>query len=135
MVYRLTTPGHLGASTAWTAGSTTFELTLRDKSMSIAQDGRKLAETALTGPLAERLRTVSRFKPVRWGDFKSRHHLRAGIRPLLIPLHTAVASEFLYAIHVVKVVRELAHQLPAVFAASANARGSPASQCPRPPGP
>jgi len=67
-VYRLTTPGHLGASTIWTAGPTTFELTLRDKSMSISQDGQKLAETTVTGPLAERLQTVSQLKPVRWGD-------------------------------------------------------------------
>lgn len=67
-VYRLTTPGHLGASTAWTTGSTAFELTLSDKSMSISQDGRKLTETTVTGPLAERLRSVSRLKPVRWGE-------------------------------------------------------------------
>ncbi len=67
-VYRLTTPGHLGASTAWTAGPTTFELTLRGKSMSISQDGQKLAETVVTGPLAERLRAVSQLKPIRWGE-------------------------------------------------------------------
>ncbi len=67
-VYRLTTPGHLGASTTWTAGPTTFELTLRGKSMSISQDGKKLAETAVTGPLAERLQAVSQLKPVRWGE-------------------------------------------------------------------
>lgn len=66
-VYRLTTSGHLGASTAWTAGPTTFELTLRGKSMSISQDGRKLAETAVTGPLSERLQAVSQLKKVRWG--------------------------------------------------------------------
>lgn len=67
-VYRLTTPGHLGASTAWTAGPTTFELTLRGESMSISQDGQKLAETVVTGPLAERLQAVAQLKPVRWGD-------------------------------------------------------------------
>ncbi|MFN0052271.1 MAG: hypothetical protein ACKV0T_08765 [Planctomycetales bacterium] len=67
-VYRLTMPGHLGTNTAWTSGPTTFELTLRNSSMSISQDGKKLAETDVTGPLADRLEAVSRFKPVRWGE-------------------------------------------------------------------
>jgi hypothetical protein len=67
-VYRLTIPGHLGAGTAWTDGPTTFELTLRGDSMSISQDGRKLSETAVTGPLAERLQAVSRLAPIRWGE-------------------------------------------------------------------
>ncbi len=37
-------------------------------SMSISQDGKKLAETAVTGPLAERLQAISQLKPVRWGE-------------------------------------------------------------------
>ena len=67
-VSRLTMPGHLGANTAWTSGPTTFELTLRGKSLSISQDGKKLAETVVTGQLAERLRSVSQLQPVRWGE-------------------------------------------------------------------
>jgi hypothetical protein len=67
-VYRLTMPGHLGASTVWTAGPTTFELTVRGKSMSISQDGKKLGETTITGPLAERLQAVSELEQVRWRD-------------------------------------------------------------------
>lgn len=67
-VYRLTMPGHLGASTAWTAGPTTFDLTLRGKSMSISQDGKKIAETVVNGPLAERMQSVLQVKPVRWGE-------------------------------------------------------------------
>ncbi|MSR60813.1 MAG: hypothetical protein EXS05_24760 [Planctomycetaceae bacterium] len=67
-VSRLTLPGHLGANTAWTAGPTTFQLTIRNKTMSISEDGKQLAETVVTGPLAERLRSVSQLKPVRWGE-------------------------------------------------------------------
>lgn len=58
-VYRVTMPGHLSASTAWTDGPTNFELTLRGPSMSISQDGKLLAETTVTGHLADRLRSLS----------------------------------------------------------------------------
>lgn len=68
MVYRLTMPGHLGAAATWTDGPTTFKLTLRGETMSISQDGRKLSETIVTGPLAERLQAVSGFAPIQWGD-------------------------------------------------------------------
>jgi len=67
-VYRLTTPGHLGASTTWTSGPTTFELTLNENLMSITQDGKKLAETVVTGPLSKKSRAVSQLKSVRWGE-------------------------------------------------------------------
>ena len=32
------------------------------------QDGKQLAATTVTGPLAERLRNLPSFKPVQWGD-------------------------------------------------------------------
>lgn len=67
-VYHLTMPGHLGAQTAWTDGPTRLELTLRGAEMTIAQDGRQLAAATVTGPLASRLRCLSGFQPVRWGD-------------------------------------------------------------------
>lgn len=36
--------------------------------MSISQDSKKLAETVVIFPLAERSRTVSRLEPVRWSE-------------------------------------------------------------------
>lgn len=38
------------------------------KSISFSQDGKKLAETAVTGPLPERLQAVSQLKPIRWSE-------------------------------------------------------------------
>lgn len=67
-VYRLTISGHLGAPTTWTSGSTTFQLKLSGQRMSISQDGTQLAETRITGSLAEKLEAVSQLKPVRWGE-------------------------------------------------------------------
>ncbi|NUQ64275.1 MAG: hypothetical protein HUU20_17535 [Pirellulales bacterium] len=67
-VYRLTMPGHLGARTAWTDGPTKIELSIRGAEMSIAQDGKPLAAATVTGPLADKLRRLSRLKPIRWGD-------------------------------------------------------------------
>jgi hypothetical protein len=65
-VYRLTMPGHLAASIAWTTGPTLLELTLRGATMTITQDGRKLAETTITGALASQLPQSGRMQPVRW---------------------------------------------------------------------
>lgn len=65
-VYRLTMPGHLAASIAWTAGPTLLELTLRGSTMTISQDGRQLAETTFTGPLAGQLPRPGQLKPVTW---------------------------------------------------------------------
>jgi hypothetical protein len=67
-VYRMTMPGHLGGPTAWTDGPTTIALTIRGSQLSIAQDGKPLAATTLTGPLAERLRTMSGLQGVKWGN-------------------------------------------------------------------
>lgn len=67
-VYRLTMPGHLGAATKWTDGPTKVEFTIRGSRISIAQDGEPLAAFTLTGPLAERLATMTRLKNLRWGD-------------------------------------------------------------------
>lgn len=67
-VYRMTMPGHLGAVTRWTDGPTTIEFIIRGSEISITQDGKKLASAALTGRLAERLRTLSPLRNVQWGD-------------------------------------------------------------------
>lgn len=67
-VYRLTLPGHLGASTAWTNGPTRLDLTLRGAELSISQDGKRLATTTVTGPVGEKLRSLSKLKPVQWGN-------------------------------------------------------------------
>ncbi|HUE86478.1 MAG TPA: hypothetical protein VMO26_10410 [Vicinamibacterales bacterium] len=67
-VYRLTMPGHLGASTAWTNGPTKLDLTIRGAELSIAQDGKQLATAPVPGPLGEKLRRLSKLKPVQWGN-------------------------------------------------------------------
>jgi len=67
-VHRMTMPGHLGATTKWTDGPTVVEFTIRGSEITIAQDGKRLASTTLTGPLAEQLRAVSGLKNVKWGD-------------------------------------------------------------------
>jgi hypothetical protein len=67
-VYRMAMPGHLGAATKWTDGPTVMEFTIRSSEITIAQDGKRLATTKLTGPLAERLRSVSKLKNVKWGN-------------------------------------------------------------------
>lgn len=67
-VYRVTTPGHLGAATAWTDGPTTFELSIQGRRMTIAQDGERLATADVAGPLGDKLPGLARLKPIRWGD-------------------------------------------------------------------
>lgn len=66
-VYRLTMPGHLGASTAWTDGPTVFELTIQGSTMSIVQDGKTLAQTTVDRASGDKLRVLSGLKDVRWG--------------------------------------------------------------------
>jgi hypothetical protein len=67
-VYRLTMPGHLGAATAWTDGPTRLELTIRGNQMRISQDGNQLASTTVAGSLGDALHSLSKLKPVKWGD-------------------------------------------------------------------
>jgi hypothetical protein len=67
-VHRLTLPGHLSANVMWTTGSTTLEFALRGASLSISQDGKKIAETIVENPLAERLRAIKRIENIRWGE-------------------------------------------------------------------
>jgi hypothetical protein len=67
-VYRLTMPGHLGASIAWTNGPTKLDFTIREAKLSIAQGGKQLATTVVPGQLGERLRHLSKLRPVQWGD-------------------------------------------------------------------
>lgn len=66
-VHRLTMPGHLGANIAWTNGPTTLEFTLRDAEMTIIQDGRKIATTAVAEPLAGKLRPLPEFESISVG--------------------------------------------------------------------
>lgn len=67
-VYRLTSPGHLGANTAWTNGPTTLELTLHGSEMTISQDGQQIATTTITGPLADKLvHHRLQLRPITWG--------------------------------------------------------------------
>ena len=67
-VYRTTMPGHLAAPTKWTDGPTTIEFLVRGSEISIEQDGRRLAETTMTGSLAEQSGRVKALKGVKWGD-------------------------------------------------------------------
>lgn len=66
-VYRMTTTGHLGAPTKWTKGPTTFHFELRGNRMTISQDGRRLAETTLAAPLADKFRLRPGLVDVEWG--------------------------------------------------------------------
>ncbi len=68
VVHRLTMPGHLGASTKWTDKPTTIEFVIDGAEISIVQDGKELASTTLTGPMAQRLGALSGLKNIRWGD-------------------------------------------------------------------
>ena len=67
-VYRLKMPGHLGATTRWTDGPTTFEFAIHGVEMTVSQDGKPLAKTTLTGPLAERVDALRELKNVQWGE-------------------------------------------------------------------
>lgn len=67
-VYRLSLPGHLGATTRWTGRPTTLEFTLRGAEISITQDGEQLATTTLSGSIAEKLTSLSGFDQIIWGD-------------------------------------------------------------------
>ena len=66
-VYRLSAPGHLGANTAWTTGPTRFEFVLSGDELVIRQDGKELARSKLTGPLAERVASSRGWKSIRLG--------------------------------------------------------------------
>ena len=66
-VYRATTPGHLAAPTKWTTGPTTFEFSIRDRQMTITQNGEVLATTPLTGSLAKAVPSLGALKTVNWG--------------------------------------------------------------------
>lgn len=48
-VYRLTMPGHLSATAAWTVGLSKFEFVIAGETMKIIQDGRELATGTLAG--------------------------------------------------------------------------------------
>ena len=67
-VYRLNMPGHLGASITWTNGPTKLDFTIRGDELSIAQGGKRLANTRVAGPLGEKLCRLSKLKPVQWGN-------------------------------------------------------------------
>ena len=67
-VYRATMPGHLSASTKWTDSPTKLEFIIREREMSIRQDGVLLATSPLTGSLAEQTGKAGSLKDVKWGS-------------------------------------------------------------------
>ncbi|MEQ9408713.1 MAG: hypothetical protein RIK87_13335 [Fuerstiella sp.] len=66
-VYRLRMSGHLSAPAQWTDGPTTFEFHIDDNSITIAQDGRAVATTALGESLAAKFRNATELQKVDWG--------------------------------------------------------------------
>ena len=66
-VYRLTTPGHLAVPVKWTGKATTLRFELVRNSIRIHQDGKRIAESPVTGALAKKLSAASSLKPVPWG--------------------------------------------------------------------
>jgi hypothetical protein len=67
-VYRATMPGHLSASTKWSDGPTRLEFVIREREISIHQDGVLLATSPLTGTLAAQTRKAGSFKNIKWGS-------------------------------------------------------------------
>ncbi len=67
-VYRLNMPGHLAAPTSWTDGPTTLQFVIAGDHLAIFQDGRQLARSDFTGPLARRLGETLEFNNVTWGN-------------------------------------------------------------------
>ena len=67
-VYRATMPGHLSAPTRWTNGPTKLEFTIREREISIRQDGALLASSSLTGSVAEQTRKAGSLTDVKWGS-------------------------------------------------------------------
>jgi hypothetical protein len=66
-VHRASMSGHLGAPTKWTDGPTELTFTLSGSDITIKQDGTLLAHTALSVPLADRLKAAGGLKDIRWG--------------------------------------------------------------------
>jgi hypothetical protein len=66
-IYRATMPGHLAAATKWTDGPTKIEFLIDGPKIVIQQDGKTIATSTLTGPLAKQLGAVKKFKNARWG--------------------------------------------------------------------
>ena len=66
-VHRLAMPGHLGAATHWTEGPTTFEFAIDGPKATITQDGKRLAETALSNSILLRLKGGEKLADAHWG--------------------------------------------------------------------
>ncbi|MDG1895844.1 MAG: hypothetical protein P8J37_13135 [Fuerstiella sp.] len=67
-VYKLTMPGHLSATTKWTEGPTTFEFVIDENELSISQDGKQIAATAVTGSLRKHVNSAAGLADVKWGQ-------------------------------------------------------------------
>ncbi len=66
-VYRLRSHGSLSAPVRWTDGPTKLQFVLRDRRMTISQDGNPLAETEVGERLAAKLAAASALGDVTWG--------------------------------------------------------------------
>lgn len=67
-VYRATMPGHLSVSTKWTDGPTKLEFSIREREMSIRQDGALSASCPLTGSLADKADKLATLKDAKLGS-------------------------------------------------------------------
>ena len=54
--------------TKWTDGPTTIKFRIHGSEIAIHQDGKRLASTTVTGPLAGQLRKVKALENVKRGD-------------------------------------------------------------------
>lgn len=67
-VYRISMPGHLGAVTKWTDGTTTLQFSIVGNVVTISQDGAEIASTTITGDLASQLGGVTGLRDPKWGE-------------------------------------------------------------------
>ncbi len=67
-VHQLTMSGHLGAAVKWSDGPTEIEFIINNDEVSISQDGKVIAETTITGPIAKQLNKTSKLVKIKWGE-------------------------------------------------------------------
>ena len=65
-VYRLVTPGHLGATVRWTKGASKLELAIANGKMRVTQDGQEIGATELPADFAKQVEAAA-FSNVQWG--------------------------------------------------------------------
>ena len=67
-VYRLSMPGHLGATTTWTEGPTKLVFAIHGSTISITQDGATIGQATVSGPLVDKLKAISQLGSIQWGQ-------------------------------------------------------------------